>query len=266
MMKLLFALAAVASVVHVAVHGECPNQCSGHGRCLNYKMSYSTATTSVPSITLPTGGTYNSYGYDTSLTKKDSCTCFTRVEDGNTVYAWQGGDCSERTCPHGKSWDSAPSAANQHDVQTECSNRGLCDRQSGVCQCFDGFEGKGCRRMSCPNSCSGHGRCKSLQEIAKLRSENTAWDAIPAFSYTTVVYGSAWDADKVHGCECDAGFRGADCSLVECPTSTDPMGGSGSESGRDCSGRGTCDYNSGICKCFATYAGDSCEIQRQSLL
>ena len=32
----------------------------------------------------------------------------------------------------------------------ECSNKGVCDRVMGVCECFDGYEGSACQRASCP--------------------------------------------------------------------------------------------------------------------
>lgn len=28
----------------------------------------------------------------------------------------------------------------------ECSNKGICNRDSGVCECFDGYEGSACQR------------------------------------------------------------------------------------------------------------------------
>lgn len=37
------------------------------------------------------------------------------------------------------------------------------------------------------------------------------------------VYDSIWDADKIFGCQCDRGFKGADCSLLQCPTGDDPL-------------------------------------------
>lgn len=48
---------------------------------------------------------------------------------------------------------------------------------------------------------------------------------------------------------------------VECPSGPDVLKGFGNEAGRDCSGRGLCDYSSGICSCFHGYYGTKCEYQ-----
>jgi hypothetical protein len=49
--------------------------------------------------------------------------------------------------------------------------------------------------------------------------------------------------------------------LKECPSEEDPVGGPGPSSGRDCSGRGTCDYNRGVCVCYPGFYGISCEVK-----
>ena len=131
---------------------------------------------------------------------------------------------------------------------TECSAQGSCDRTVGQCICATGYEGVACERTVCPNNCSGNGFCFTQQQIAK--------DALPTQAYT-----AAWDATKHVGCECDAGYRGADCSLRECPTGTDVMGGDGAAQGRDCSGRGICDYTAGLCTCIQGFFGARCEMQ-----
>jgi len=70
------------------------------------------------------------------------------------------------------SWESWPgdfsTADDEGHFYMECSNRGLCDRKSGNCACFDGYSGANCGRASCPNSCSGHGVCRSVSQLGAI--------------------------------------------------------------------------------------------------
>lgn len=109
------------------------NYCSGHGKC-----------------------------------KADSkCECFRgwgSVEDLSTEKA---ADCSKRVCPSGTAWaDITQANATGAHGNAECSNAGICDRITGLCKCFTGFAGRSCDRRTCPNDCSGHGRCKSMSRIS----------------------------------------------------------------------------------------------------
>ena len=94
----------------------------------------------------------------------------------------------------------------------ECSNKGICDRSSGTCACFEGYEGSACQRASCPSNgdgvCSGHGTCETIQEIANRDNGN--------------IY-RLWDAESTLGCVCDGGFAGPDCSEKICKYGTDPL-------------------------------------------
>jgi hypothetical protein len=90
----------------------------------------------------------------------------------------------------------------------ECSNKGLCDRKTGECECFDGYDGNACQRASCPNDCSGHGTCETISELASDEFSN--------------VY-ALWDKDSTMGCACDAGYSGADCSSRTCKVGADPL-------------------------------------------
>ena len=127
-----------------------------------------------------------------------------------------------------------------------CSNKGICDRKTGLCRCFENYEGLACERTICPNNCNDRGVCMSIHQLA---TESNREYTVP------------WDSHKQYGCSCDLGFRGIDCSLIECPSGPDPMKGHGNEQGRDCSGRGICDYSRGTCKCFAGFGGTRCHLQ-----
>ena len=59
---------------------------------------------------------------------------------------FEGADCSERSCPMGTAFsDSASSTDVAHHLK-ECSGRGLCDKQTGLCECMQGFTGIACER------------------------------------------------------------------------------------------------------------------------
>jgi hypothetical protein len=191
------------------VGGLCENGCSGHGSCV----------------------------------VNQNCLCYTGM-DGEPE--WTGPDCSLRTCPHDFAWVGDVVNANDLHPWAECSNRGTCDRKTGVCACFPGYDGVACQRFSCPNNCNDRGTCWPEKHLAVKASR---------------VYDAPWDAMKAIGCLCDAGFRGPSCEFQECPSGSDPLDGYGNEAGRDCSGRGLCDYGSGTCNCFSGFFGTRCQYQ-----
>jgi hypothetical protein len=168
----------------------------------------------------------------------DLCQCY-----GN----WEGNDCSSRVCPYEKAWVDTAIAVDDAHNYARCANKGECDGKSGQCKCWEPFGGKGCRRMECPNDCSGHGTCEYISELAA--SNTCPWlpgsyaaktDCIHASVSTTTTneagdaqsYGakhaatqvpSIWDAWKIQGCQCDPGYEGADCSSRICPSGDDPL-------------------------------------------
>jgi len=173
----------------------------------------------------------------------DKCTCYTRI---NGEPAWTFGDCSGRTCPKSGAWVGEVMNANDAHPVVECSNKGTCDRSTGECVCFPNYDGIACERSICPNKCSDAGVCFTQNQLAIEAGR---------------VYNNVWDAQMQVGCVCDLGRRGPDCSLLECPSGPDVLKGYGNSSGRDCSGRGLCDYSAGICSCFHGYYGTKCEFQ-----
>jgi EGF-like domain len=139
----------------------------------------------------------------------------------------------------------------------ECSGIGVCDYTLGKCVCPPGYTGEACQRTACPNDCSNHGACQSEGRFLADAKLPIVGSSPPAY----YKYNGGYDNHSQFACKCDSGYLGSDCSLIACPSGTDPLGGSGGYQGRDCSGRGTCDYSTGKCKCFTGFFGIRCESQ-----
>jgi len=121
----------------------------------------------------------------------------------------------------------------------ECSNRGICNRGTGLCECQDMFEGTACERLKCASgsngkTCSGYGVCATIAEIASLRVVNG--ELTPA-SYGSVANDlNTWDAHRLQGCICNSRthayaspstgrvptWSGFDCSIRGCPRGPRP--------------------------------------------
>jgi len=220
----------------------CPNACSGHGTC----------------------------------NSMDHCTCYAESTKEGSAKLWRGADCSLMTCPRGTSWTQVKAGSNfEHTPNVECSDGGICDTSTGECACFAGYEGSACQRTSCPNDCSGHGTCRSNQDFAvdfseAVHAEQTEQSltakvspAIPPsyYDYFLVTYDNAWDAGMQYGCLCDIGFRGVDCSEIECPTAYDAMDKETCTKYGEWEGWGTFAYNlkakDGKSPSLTTYQGNT---------
>jgi len=176
---------------------------------------------------------------------------------------WIGADCSQRQCPFATAfadaalgdlnhdgsidaddkidenkamttngtvyemWQGMGQAEEEAHFYAECSGKGTCDRGSGQCQCFGGYTGHACQRTECPSSCSGHGVCRTLREIAanglNKRVERNELGVVYESGVTTPFVYNLWDADKAQACICDSGFTGIDCSMRDCPRGDDPL-------------------------------------------
>lgn len=153
---------------------------------------------------------------------------------------WRGGDCSERECATGHAWfDEASDTNVAHHPNTECSNRGICDRATGTCTCAAGFTGAACERLGCYGDpgkpeCNGNGRCLTMSQLALLGSVDGVVTGATTYGGTPNT-ASAWDGDKISGCHCNDGYyampdratgmRSYYCSQKPCPFGDNPMTG-----------------------------------------
>lgn len=69
--------------------------------------------------------------------------------------------------------------------------------------------------MTCPSSCSGHGTCEFIEEMASDTDKRIGGSS-------SVTY-SSWDQEKIMGCKCDPGFEGHNCARRMCPKGDDPL-------------------------------------------
>ena len=152
---------------------KCPNKCSGHGACMQDNV----------------------------------CMC----QSGWNAKLLP--DCSLRECPRNAAWAGKPWDDDSAHQSVECSNMGRCNRGTGTCECFDGFTGAACDRMSCDLDCSGNGQC--MTEGDQYVHHNKARDK-------SLVY-TNWDAKHVQGCVCDPGYTGGRCEYKMCPKGNDPI-------------------------------------------
>jgi hypothetical protein len=191
---------AVACLV-LCAHACCPNNCNGKGDC-------NTA----------------------------DCECKCRK-------GFIGGDCSQHICPYGNAWSDQAVATDVGHIPAECSNRGLCDRSTGLCTCFVPFTGADCSRNTCPLDCNLFGRCVPMGKQAAEKDRGQDATSIQSLYSTVYVnsvatlaykgitdtfvykYNDVWDATMMHGCVCDIGYEGPDCSLRKCPYGDDPLTG-----------------------------------------
>jgi len=149
----------------------------------------------------------------------DICKCY---DNWGVGLSHDSGDCSEMVCPYEIAWVDGPSKAGLFHKYAECAGRGTCDRATGECVCFDGYEGKACARTSCPNDCSGHGTCEYMEDLgfASAWNDYTPRDFFQdkkTFPYT------GWDVKKERACVCDATYGDIDCSKRMCPYGTDVL-------------------------------------------
>jgi len=201
--------AAIFAGLCAVSKAECPNGCNGHGKCTSYDMcicnrnwqandcservcQFGTAHVDTPKGDLNMDGAIS--GPDTPVA----------VNSFNYPYG------TPEQFPHGRDSD-LNEVINSAHYYMECSNKGKCNRETGECECFDGYDGSACQRASCPgwpNVCSGHGVCKSIRQLAAADGDN--------------VY-ELWDRHSTMGCECDEGFEGPDCSERKCKFGIDPL-------------------------------------------
>ncbi|KAL9982165.1 hypothetical protein ACROYT_G010976 [Oculina patagonica] len=238
---------------------ECPNQCSGKGRCVN------------GTCRCIDGWTGDSCDQGTCLNCstihgkciKGFCEC---------DLGWEGRSCEKKaTCSnvnnctspiHGACKTTDVCQCNPgyiardcsiiptcHNV-SNCSGNGLCV-DFDVCKCDKGWAGEKCTQYSCANLdyCSGHGRCVGFYKCACSDGWTGASCALPDCAAANQCSGKG-ECVSTNLCRCFPGFFGANCSEV-----------AGCSHLSNCSGHGVCVMPKAMntsCRCYAGFTGPNC--------
>lgn len=199
----------VTSILALA-SAECPNGCSSHGRCTAYDMCLCYRNW----MSNDCSERVCQFGLAHVDTPKGDLDASSGELDGTDIIV----ALNSEMYPYGTTEQFPAMMAgddyldNTAHYYMECSNKGICDREAGTCECFPGYEGSACQRASCPSTggqtCSGHGTCETIKQIAAADNGN--------------IY-ELWDEKATMGCVCDAGYYGADCALRECKYGADPL-------------------------------------------
>lgn len=155
------------------------------------------------------------------------CECFEGWGASGDITTYKAADCSAKVCPSGNSWGDLPDYSGETHRLAECSDKGICNRQTGKCKCANGFEGAACQRLKCLNNCSGHGRCMTMERLASSRtafplSHPTTYQSsnvsppltrslFPLFLYYKETFhltqsSAAWDSQKIIACVCESSW------------------------------------------------------------
>ncbi|RYH30351.1 hypothetical protein EON65_05485 [archaeon] len=177
--------ALVFAAVISYIYAACDNNCSGHGTCMT----------------------------------DDVCQCY---DNWGVGLSHDSGDCSDRICPFELAWVDTPDQTGAFHKYAECANRGVCNREIGECVCFDGYEGKGCQRTTCPNDCSGHGTCEYVEDLYFAANWHDYSEKYFIEDPKTFPY-HHWDQRKSRACVCDATYGDIDCSKRLCPYGNDVL-------------------------------------------
>lgn len=133
-----------------------------------------------------------------------------------------------------------------------CSDRGLCDVTTGVCQCFD-------TNADEYSSSDGYGRAGTRGDCGYALTATATCPGEPQCSGHGICGG-----DPTYKCSCSSGWMGGDCAQRSCPDGPEWYGYPSSDevahdSLVECSAAGTCDRSTGTCSCATIYFGKACE-------
>jgi hypothetical protein len=246
---------------------ECPNSCSGHGRCVG-GGSGKKHCECVPGFWGADCGTpdcrRNCSGR--GVCRAGPNPLYTTLTPFSFASMLMGGDTGlVVTTPQTQPSSPLPSAPAGNTPaalqvllglsdQTKARAKAIWFKSQSHCECSEGFFGKECALtkdpaletvgITCPSGCSGHGLCDPISGSCQCQAGFSG----PACNIECPSDCSGHGVCSHDGlCKCEPGFVGPDCSVRECLV--------------DCSGNGQCSPESGECVCTPGWGGVFCQLR-----
>lgn len=206
--------------------------CSGHGTC-DWNIA-------VPICTCPAPWTGPTCENDDclacvnagTLTPAAPCTVLPTSVCNCDTTKYSGSRCQYKLCP------------------SSCNSNGQCDRNTGLCACYEGYFGEDCSGVKCINDCSGNGRCIAGVCTCYLGFFGPDCSGIKCPRDCGANGGCNFVTGK---CKCATGYTDQDCMFTTCPFGNDINSVAGI-----CSSQGDCDYKTGLCTCYSGFSGVNC--------
>lgn len=103
---------------------------------------------------------------------------------------------------------------------SECSDRGRCNCETGLCECLVGYVGDSCENHICPVAdgvvCGGHGLCVNEYDY-EINHMRECKDSASQFTQKVINDDEAKYLKRNNICICESGYSGFDCSIKDCP-------------------------------------------------
>lgn len=165
----------------------------------------------------------------------------------------------------------------------ECSNNGVCNRETGVCSCFNSkienrllpsnnyqnAQDKYMYKMgnsdgSATNVEGGRNDCSRIEVTATNCSESHILDPYTLGAATDICNDNGYCDPSTATCTCyDPLYSGINCKTIACPTGlawwAEPVAAQDAHYMATCSNKGDCDHTTGKCICEDGYSGEACQ-------
>lgn len=141
-----------------------------------------------------------------------------------------------------------------------CSNQGVCDTSSGVCQCLQLMYSNGTFAYQAASS-DGRGNVGTRGDCGYLQTAPSSC----LFMGNSNCSGHGICRNTSSTCACQDGWYGLNCELGSCPSGPaffdEPIANDTAHQPLPCSGNGLCNATTGLCECREGFTGPACDIK-----